>query len=362
MAGPPPAAPNATQSQMVLPGQSKTAKNYLSSLATFEGNNPYTQKAGTASSLLGKYLNNSTYTPMMQGVTAAGNMGTGAGGGSYNAMNSLYSVAPAAVGAAAQDYNAATPFYGTANTMLGEVGALPGTDAALYNVMNNQNNNQVNASLAARGLNASGAGAGVSAQEQQLFNDNWLNYLTGLQSTGISAASNAATTGSNLNASGTSNLSAYGSMLQGESGLGNNAFNQTLEGATAPYNAYMSNLASEEQALSNYAGFVNAGNANTQAAMSDALNYLGLGQQSNNNMTNAQLGQYNAQLNQYQAGLNNTLGTFGMINSGIGTLTGLGQNIAGASAALGSGGGSGSSIPSGSLSSLTPTSGGTALY
>lgn len=360
MGGPAPAAPNATTSQYVLPKQASTANNYLNSLNTFEANNPYYANTGNAKNILTGTLNNPTYTNMMSGVSTAGNMGTGAGADSYNAMNSLYGVAPAAVGAAAQDYSAASPYFNTSNLMLNEVGALPGADTALYNTMNNENNNQVNASLAARGLNASGVGAGVSAQEQQLFNENWQNYLVGLQNTGIGAASTAADTGSGLNAAGNNALTSYGTLLQGGSGLGNNAFNQTMQGATAPYNAYLANLSTQQQALDNYAGFVNAGNNQTQMAMNDALNYLGLGQTSNNNMTNAQLGTYNAQLNQYNANLSNTLGTFGMITSGLGTGMGLAQNIAGM-ASLGSGAGaSGSGLPS--YTSMAPTSGGTPLY
>lgn len=336
MAGPAPQAPNATTSQYVLPNQNKMASNYQNYLSSFVANNPYANTAGTAKSVLNMNLNNPTTAAMQSGENLAGAMGTGAAANSYNSMDSLLGAAPLSAATATQEATAANPYYSTSNLMLNEVGALPGADQNLYNYMNNENNNQVNASLAARGLNASGAGANISAQEQQLFNEQWQNYLTGLQATGISAASTAANTGSALDSAANSGLSTYGNLLGAASNLGSQAYTQQQEGAMAPYTAYETNINNLNNALGNYSAYINAGNQNTQAAMTDALNYLGMGQTSNNNMTNAQLGTYNAQLGQYNANLSNNLGTVGAITSGIGTAVGLGQNIAGGLSTLGS--------------------------
>lgn len=172
----------------------------------------------------------------------------------------------AAQGGVQQGYNA----YGAANQLYGQMGQVPGLENQLvgsafdpqnqlYQYLQAQNMNQTNADLAARGLNMSGAGAGIANQSNQLFNQNWQNNLLQRQLMGVQgvgalnqSAGQLGTIGSTLGTQGTNLINQASAMpyqtqlnaLQNQMGLLNTAgqFGQQaslpIQQQIADYNAY----------------------------------------------------------------------------------------------------------------------------
>ena len=199
---------------------------------------------------------------------------------------------------------------GAANQLYGQMGAIPGLEGQLvgsafdpqnqlYNYLQAQNANQTNAMLAARGLDMSGAGAQIAAQQNQLFNQNWQNNLLQRQLAGVQGVGA-------LNQSA-GQLGAIGSTLGTQ---GTNLINQA---SAMPYQTQLN-------ALQNQLGLIgSAGQIGQQAALpiqqqiADYNTYQGLGS------PGAQLGQQN-QINQAYQGLAQPIGN--AIGSAIGNWAG----------------------------------------
>ena len=199
----------------------------------------------------------------------------------------------AAQGGVQQGYNA----YGAANQLYGQMGQIPGLENQLvgsafdpqnqlYQYLQAQNTNQTNADLAARGLNMSGAGAGIANQSNQLFNLNWQNNLLQRQLMGVQgvgalnqSAGQLGAVGSTLGTQGTNLINQASAMpyqtqlnaLQNQMGLLNTAgqFGQQaslpIQQQIADYNAY--------QGLGSPATQFNqqAGAAQGQAALAQSI-------------------------------------------------------------------------------------------
>ena len=184
---------------------------------------------------------------------------------------------PYQAGAQTASGNAGTAYTNTGNAAVANSGALSGASnallntamnpqSALYNQQQQNNTDQTNASLAARGLTTSGAGADLAQQSNMNFNTNWMNNLQGLQSQAIGTAGTGMTTAGNLGTSGANAINSGGAV------------------PAATYNAGVNQLGS---GLSNYNSGVNSTNS---TALSDIMSYLGLGASQSN-----QQGQFNNQ-------------------------------------------------------------------
>jgi len=184
---------------------------------------------------------------------------------------------------------------GAANQLYGQMGQIPGLEnqlaqsafdpqSQLYNYLQAQNANQVNADLAARGLNMSGAGAQIAAQQNQLFNQNWQNNLLNRQLAGVQGI-------------GALNQSA-GQLGAVASSLGTQGVNLLNQSAAMPYQTQI-NAANSRLGLINSAGQIGQqANAPIQQQISDYNAYQGLGAAN----STAQVNQQN-QLNQASQGI-----------------------------------------------------------
>jgi hypothetical protein len=184
------------------------------------------------------YLSQLTNNPYQTGAQNASN----AAGGAYTNTGNAATANSAALS-------------GGANTLLNTA---MNPQSGLYNQLNQNNTDQTNASLAARGLNSSPVGAGIANQSNQTFNQNWQNNLQGLQSQALNTAGQGFNQAGNLGTSGAGSLALGGA--------------QPL----STYNAGVSNLGS---GLSGYNSGINSTNQN---ALSDIMQYLGLGASQSN--------------------------------------------------------------------------------
>jgi len=181
---------------------------------------------------------------------------------------------------------------GAANQLYGQMGQIPGLENELvqsafdpqnqlYNYLQAQNANQVNADLAARGLSMSGAGAQIAAQQNQLFNQNWQNNLLNRQLAGVQGIGALNQSAGQLGAVGSS--------------IGTQGVNLMNQSAAMPYQPQI-NAANSQLGLINGAGQIGQqANLPIQQQISDYNAYQGLGS------PGAQLGQQN-QLNQASQG------------------------------------------------------------
>ncbi len=205
-----------------------------------------------------------------------------------------------------QGYNA----YGAANQLYGQMGQIPGLEhqligsafdpqSQLYQYLQAQNMNQTNADLAARGLNMSGAGAGIANQSNQLFNQNWQNNLLQRQLMGVQGVGA-------LNQSA-GQLGAVGSSLGTQ---GTNLINQS---GALPYQTQLNAIQNQMGILGNVGQFGQQANLPIQQQIADYNSYQGLGS------PGAQLGQQN-QINQASQGIGQMVAQ--PIGSAIGSAVG----------------------------------------
>ena len=219
----------------------------------------------------------------------------------YNAIYSpYYSQALAGAQQAAQ-YGQSQGAQATnaANQLYGQMGQIPGLEnqliqsafdpqSQLYNYLQAQNANQTNADLAARGLNMSGAGAQIAAQQNQLFNQNWQNNLLNRQLAGVRGVGALNQSAGQLGAVGSS--------------LGTQGVNLLNQSAAMPYQTQL-NAANAQMGLINSAGqFGQQATLPIQQQISDYNAYQGLGAANSTSQVNQQ-----NQLNQASQGFGQTI-------------------------------------------------------
>lgn len=184
-----------------------------------------------------------------------------------------------------------------ANQLYGQMGQIPwlqnqlvqsafDPQSQLYNYLQAQNANQVNADLAARGLNTSGAGAQIAAQQNQLFNQNWQNNLLNRQLAGVSGVGSLGQAAERLGVAG--------------SGIGTQGVNLMNQSAAMPYQTQL-NAANTQLGMLNSLGQMGQqANVPIQQQISDYNAYQGLGD------PRSQLGQQE-QLNKAAQGFGATI-------------------------------------------------------
>lgn len=195
-------------------------------------NNPYSSLQPYEFQQMLAQLNNPNISPYMNAArkagsayTAAGNQaGQGAGLLMKNA-NSLYE-------------NAYDP------------------QSALYNKLQQQNTDQSNVLASMYGMGSSPYGAGLADQSNQNFNINWQNQQLQRE---LSANQ------------------AIGQDVTGAQGLMTGGAQDYLTSGSLPYSTYNSILGDSTGALNQYMTQAGAGNNMTQQAISDYLQYMGLG-------------------------------------------------------------------------------------
>lgn len=179
----------------------------------------------------------------------------------------------------------------------------------LYSQSFQQNQDQVRASLAARGLNSSGTGAGIENQANQNFNTNWQNNQLGRQTQGLNAYN--ATSGQN-----------YG-MQSSALGQGLNSLLSASSGTFSPYStAYGQGISGLNTAANTGYGLQSGAATTAQQLGAAGANNIAQG-------AAMPYGAYNTGLTDYTNNLGNigsAIGTYGNV-SGQGTaLQGQGVN------------------------------------
>ena len=209
---------------------------------------------------------------------------------------------------------------------------------ALYNQQSSNALNQQNAINAMSGIAGTPYGAGVTGQNQQLFNQNWLNQQLGRQQGALSSAAPAYAAGQTLtqaplstqnnqlsvlnqllNSQNTAGSVGAGALANltgatstagtGAANLGTSALNTLLAGTNAPYAASNAVGTNDLTALGN---LINIGNSQyqlPQSVLGNLQSYMGLGQSASSTA------------NQIDAAQNNQLASIG---SGLGTAGSLG--------------------------------------
>jgi len=246
------------------PNLTQAANNELSLIPQLGWNNIYQQMLPQAQNTVYGVINSPYYSQALAGAQQAAQYGSQQGSRALNAANQLY----------------------------GQMGQIPGLENQLvqsafdpqnqlYNYLQAQNTNQVNANLAARGLNMSGAGAQIAAQQNQLFNQNWQNNLLNRQLAGVQGISALDQSAARLGAVGSS--------------VGTQGVNLLNQSAAMPYQTQI-NSANTQLGLINGAGQIGQqANLPIQQQIADYNAYQGLGSPS------AQIAQQN-QLNQASQG------------------------------------------------------------
>lgn len=254
-----------------IPGASSSALGQIGSLGSTYGGLgasvlPYAQT--TASNLY-----NNPYAPQaMVGASGAANLGAGAAGAAYGAGQNLV--------------NTSVPYA----NMIAQTAFDP--QQQLYNLTQNQTQQQINAQNAASGVGATPYGAGVADQALANFNINWQNQQLGRQAEGASA------------------LQSLAGTAQTGAGLMSGAPTTLSQTSSIPYATYSGIGTGQDTALSNLLGIGSSGASLSNMSVSDLLNYITgqTGVQSVANQT-GQLG-----LNQSQLAFNQygTLGAAGL--------------------------------------------------
>jgi hypothetical protein len=197
-----------------------------------------------------------------------------------------------------------------ANQLYGQMGQVPGLENQLvqssfdpqhqlYAYMQAQNENQTNADLASRGLNMSGAGGQIAAQQNQLFNQNWQNNQLQRQMQGVRGV-------------GALNQSA-GQLGTVGANMGTQATNLMNQSSSLPYQAQLYR-ANQLMGLYNQAGQIGQqAQVPTQQMISDYNQYQGLGSASSQlgqqGMVNSASNQYGQFLQQNAKPIGNAIGT-----------------------------------------------------
>jgi hypothetical protein len=246
------------------PNLTQAANSELGLIPQIGTNNLYQQVLPSAQNAVNGVLNSPYYNQALSGAQQAAQYGTQQGFQAANAANQLY----------------------------GQMGQIPwlqnqlvqsafDPQTQLYNYLQAQNANQVNADLAARGLNMSGAGAQIAAQQNQLFNQNWQNNLLNRQLAGVrgvgsldQAAARLGTVGANIGTQGVdlmnqatampyqTQVNAVNSQLGMMNGLG-----QMGQQANLP----------TQQQIADYNAYQGLGNPSAQIAQQGQLNQAAQG-------------------------------------------------------------------------------------
>jgi hypothetical protein len=251
------------------PNLGVAAGNELNLIPQIGGNNIYQQMLPDASNTVYGALYSPYYGQALSGAQQASQYGMQQGSQAANAANQLY----------------------------GQMGRIPGLEdqliqsafdpqSPLYNYLQSQNANQVNADLAARGLGMSGAGAQIAAQQNQLFNQNWQNNLLNRQLAGVRGIGALDQSAGQLGTAG--------------SRMGMQGVNLMNQSAVMPYQTQMNSANSLLGMMNSFGQMGQQANVPVQQQISDYNAYQGLGSPS------AQLGQQN-QLNQASQGFGATI-------------------------------------------------------
>lgn len=201
---------------------------------------------------------------------------------------------------------------------------------ALYNRTYQQNQDQINANMAARGITNSGYGAGIANEGTNNFNIDWQNNQLARQVQGLQGMGSAYSNAGQLGTSGGQLINSSGAV---------------------PLDTYNQGVSTLGQGLTGYGSGVNAAQ---NAQLSPMLNYLGLGASQSN-----QQGEFNQQYweNQMsQTQLQNNLNN--MMWGGLGQLGNMGATAG--MGALGGWGGAGSGTIPG-LSATGSSAGGVSM-
>ena len=226
--------------------------------------------------------------PGLSNYNVAGNLLPQYQGIAQNVANNPYSQGyvgnSAATGAAGMGAGAA--LTGSSLSQLPNVQALMnlGFDPqnALYNQLQNTNQQQNQAILGQSGVANTPYGAGVTQQSNNQFNMNWENQQLGRASQAAGAAGGL-----------------LGSIGQGT----NTGLQQMAQGAQLPYSAYTGTQTDALSALAGTGQFGSLAGQVPQQQIQDYLQYLGAGtgqQNANTGLFNSQLGQANQTFNQQQ--------------------------------------------------------------
>ena len=290
----PPSAPNLQTYQPQYTGQADTAA--WTAMNSINSNNPYLQNQPIYQQIESMGLNNPYSTGVQTAANTAGQQYTNLGTQGMNAGNSLNASAMALLPYVSQVENTAMD-----------------PQNALYNQQKTAATNAANVNNAAYGLTGPYA-AGQTSNAVNNFNMNWQNNQLARQATGMSAAA--------------TGVGAAGQGAQTAQNVGTNAAANTVLGGTTPNTAYLSNLANMLNALNSYGTSQTAANANTQTAVSDFMNYLGLGAQQSNQQANLNQQEYGDEVN---AANNQNSWLSSLVNSGLGVAGGLESNFGGSS-------------------------------
>jgi hypothetical protein len=245
------------------------AGNELNLIPQIGGNNTYQQVLPDAQNTVYGAINSPYYGQALSGAQQAAQYGMQQGSQAVNAANQLY----------------------------GQMGQIPwlqsqlaqsafDPQSQLYNYLQSQNANQVNADLASRGLGMSGAGGQIAAQQNQLFNQNWQNNLLNRQlagARGIGALDQSA-----------------GQLGTAGARMGLQGVNLMNQSAAMPYQTQMNSANSLLGMMNSFGQMGQQANVPIQQQISDYNAYQGLGSPS------AQLGQQN-QLNQASQAFGKTI-------------------------------------------------------
>jgi hypothetical protein len=251
------------------PNLTQAANTELGLIPQIGGNNTYQQVLPDAQNTVYGAINSPYYGQALSGAQQAAQYGMQQGAQAANAANQLY----------------------------GQMGRIPGLEdqliqsafdpqSQLYNYLQSQNANQVNADLASRGLGMSGAGAQIAAQQNQLFNQNWQNNLLNRQLAGVRGI-------------GSLNQSA-GQLGTAGSRMGMQGVNLMNQSAAMPYQMQMNSANSLLGMMNSFGQMGQQANVPIQQQIVDYNAYQGLGSPS------SQLGQQN-QLNQAAQGFGSTI-------------------------------------------------------
>jgi hypothetical protein len=186
---------------------------------------------------------------------------------------------------------------------------------SLYNAQSGQLQDQQNAINAMSGVAGTPYGAGVTGQNMQNFNNQWLNQALARQGQG------AQTYGAIGQGAG-QDLSVAGNLATTGANLGTTGLNTIAQTSGLPYSAANAQGANSLNALSSYVPIGNSQYQIPQQALSDALSYMGYGTAASQLAGN--LGQMGT--NQLYQGL-------GGIGTGLGLATGANALGGGAGAA-----------------------------
>jgi hypothetical protein len=251
------------------PNLTQAANTELSLIPQIGANNIYQQMLPDASNAVYGAIYSPYYGQALSGAQQAAQYGMQQGSQAANAANQLYS------------QMGQIPWL---QNQLAQSAFDP--QSQLYNYLQSQNANQVNADLAARGLGMSGAGAQIAAQQNQLFNQNWQNNLLNRQLAGVRGIGALDQSAGQLGTAG--------------SRMGLQGVNLMNQSAAMPYQTQMNSANSLLGMMNSFGQMGQQANVPIQQQISDYNAYQGLGD------PRSQLGQQ-GQLNQAAQGFGATI-------------------------------------------------------